>query len=747
MKKLAVILSVICATSLSAQNTAYDSAYFAWERGQYITALDGMLRVLRSPDANVYHERIALLTGELFKTTELSPDGRNVRWSPDGRYGLYETGTGANRVTHVLERRTAGFEKVRDIPGYGAIFSVDGTRIVALQPVETPEIRDARTQLSGLTGAAAAQLRQRIATMESRAANVINVDLAGRTIVVDSATTISKQLFAAAPSRDIYALAQGEGDTVPQVYLITQKPIRITDDAYRKSDIILTSKGFIYVVPQRGFGIVEAGSATRLVEGISPSVSEDGSKLTFIARRGTEYLLQVTDLNTGTTTTLRSSTSQLANPALPPDGRRVTYQIMPREDWEIFVVDADGQNDRRLSREIQHDQFPRFVDNNTVLAVKGEGRHRRSYLYDVNTGEVMRLFHNNTVRTVAPEYMWSVSPDGKSVLIQSDRDGNTISPERGVYLVDLTTKVSRDELIERLTRMRAGEVALRDNAQKLFAANRAKVAAVTNDISTDRIYHYARDLFAFESKHITQPGNLPAIQYLEKTLRSFGYEPELQWFEPRAGIRTANVVATLKGTTNPELIYIIGSHFDSRAEGPGADDNTSGTTALLEAARVLANRPQAGTIKFAFFTGEEAGLLGSREFVRRAVANKDKVVAALNNDMVGWKNDQRLDNTIRYSNDGIRDLQHAAAMLFSNLITYDSRYYQSTDAHAFWDGWGDIIGGIGSYPILGNPHYHQPHDVLETIDNQLVAEVSKTTTATIMWLANSKTLPTPARGQ
>src|SRR5690606_30645534 len=100
-------------------------------------------------------------------------------------------------------------------------------------------------------------------------------------------------------------------------------------------------------------------------------------------------------------------------------------------------------------------------------------------------------------------------------------------------------------------------------------------------------------------------------------------------------------------------------------------------------------------------------------------------------------NDNRLDNTIRYSNDGIRDVQHAAAFLCTNLITYDAKYYRSTDAAAYYEAYGDIVGGIGSYPILGNPHYHQSHDVLETINQQLVAEVSKTTAATLMMLASS----------
>jgi Zn-dependent M28 family amino/carboxypeptidase len=157
---------------------------------------------------------------------------------------------------------------------------------------------------------------------------------------------------------------------------------------------------------------------------------------------------------------------------------------------------------------------------------------------------------------------------------------------------------------------------------------------------------------------------------------------------------------------------------------------------LLETARVLAKTPMPATIVFAAFTGEEAGLLGSREFVRQAQQKKTRIAGALNNDMIGWANDHRLDNTIRYSNAGIRDLQHAAAFLFSRLITYDSRYFRSTDAAAYYEAYGDIVGGIGSYPVLGNPYYHQPADLLETVNHQLVAETAKATVASIMRLAS-----------
>jgi hypothetical protein len=113
------------------------------------------------------------------------------------------------------------------------------------------------------------------------------------------------------------------------------------------------------------------------------------------------------------------------------------------------------------------------------------------------------------------------------------------------------------------------------------------------------------------------------------------------------------------------------------------------------------------------------------------------LVGALNNDMIGWCNDNRLDDTIRYSNAGIRDVQHAAAISFSDLITYDALYYKSTDAAAYYDAYGDIVGGIGSYPVLGSPYYHQPTDLLQTVNHQLVTEVTRTTVASLMLLASS----------
>ena len=85
----------------------------------------------------------------------------------------------------------------------------------------------------------------------------------------------------------------------------------------------------------------------------------------------------------------------------------------------------------------------------------------------------------------------------------------------------------------------------------------------------------------------------------------------------------------------------------------------------------------------------------------------------------------------------------AARALGSENVTgvlMPSRYTSeesNTDAHALYDAWGDVIGGFGSYPVLGNPHYHQPHDVLETIDQTLVTETTRANVASVMLLASS----------
>ncbi len=233
------------------------------------------------------------------------------------------------------------------------------------------------------------------------------------------------------------------------------------------------------------------------------------------------------------------------------------------------------------------------------------------------------------------------------------------------------------------------------------------------------------------------------IAYLADELRAMGWEPEVQWFEPTPGVRTANVIVTMRGTVNPDALVVVSSHLDSVNEGPGADDNGAGSTSLLEFARVLRGRPLASSIALAWVTGEEGGAYGSREYVRRARAAGTRIIADINNDTFAWTRIGRIESTVRYSNPTFKDIQHGAARLFTELVTHDARMFQSSDGRSFFDVYGDIVGGYGSYPILASPHYHQSHDAVETISPKVLAEVARATTATLMLIASS---PAPVLG-
>lgn len=768
---VALAVPVAAQTPPMPEYPALREAYLAWDRGDYPAALRGYLEVLNGPDGARHLEEIALLTGELYRVTELAPDGAEVRTGPAGRLGLFEVTTERGTATRVVDLESASV--VESLDGTGATVSPEGS-VAYFRTESSSELQAALEEAARLRAQRDYQgyfaARARAAWLEIQARTVLVRRPDGSETALELGPGVHPVTMTFAPgSEDLFLLtAEGADPGRLEVRRSRDGTVeRLEAGAGPKAELMPVPGGryLIYSVlagasasvtnrsrfaPSAvGVAIVDLmdGGVFRIDGVEQPTLSADGSTLAFLRIGEGESRVETVSLNAATladpTAEVRPrvaarSDRPLASPALSPDGRRVAFQIQDVHDWEIWVAPATGGSDPdRVTREIQHDLYPRWLDHGRILAVKGEGRHRRSYVYDLATGVRTKLFHNNTVRTIAPEYEWAPSPDGRRLLVVSERDGDTVSPERGVYLLDMTEKVTVAEVRDRLEENLAAEVDLRRRGEAAFRPIAADVTAVVGRMSVGRVYQYARDLYRFGSKHITMPGNDLAIEYLTETLRSWGYEPELQWFEPQPGLRTANIVVRIPGTENPELVHVVSSHFDSTQRGPGADDDSSGTTALLEVARVLKGRPRAATIELAFFTGEEAGLLGSREYVRRAVEGGKRIVGALNNDMVGWANNHRLDNTIRYSNPGIRDIQHAAAIQFSDLITYDALYYKSTDAAAYYEEYGDIVGGIGSYPVLGNPHYHQYTDRLETIDHDLVLAVGRTTAATVMLLASS----------
>ena len=109
------------------------------------------------------------------------------------------------------------------------------------------------------------------------------------------------------------------------------------------------------------------------------------------------------------------------------------------------------------------------------------------------------------------------------------------------------------------------------------------------------------------------------------------------------GAHLVNILAVLPGTKYPDRRYYVVGHYDSmpgdvmdpNADAPGANDDGSGTSAVMEIARVMAARPQESTIVFLCTVGEEQGLIGAKYHAEQAAADKLDIRAVLSNDIVG----------------------------------------------------------------------------------------------------------------
>ena len=134
----------------------------------------------------------------------------------------------------------------------------------------------------------------------------------------------------------------------------------------------------------------------------------------------------------------------------------------------------------------------------------------------------------------------------------------------------------------------------------------------------------------------------------------------------KSDIDLGNVVATLKGTdANDNRIFIISGHLDSRRtdvmngtdDAPGANDDGSGSAAVLECARVMSKHSFSATIIFVTVSGEEQGLLGSTYMARKARVQNWNIGAVLNNDIMGSNNSSEtniIDNTrVRVFSEGL----------------------------------------------------------------------------------------------
>ena len=259
---------------------------------------------------------------------------------------------------------------------------------------------------------------------------------------------------------------------------------------------------------------------------------------------------------------------------------------------------------------------------------------------------------------------------------------------------------------------------------------------ITVEESRKTLSYLASD--EMEGRKPGNPGNFIAVSFIKKEFESYGLETHLQkftyTFRWRVGlirwrtveIETMNVIGVLKGTSDKHVV--IGAHMDHLGlDGDGdayngADDNASGTTAVLELAEAFGKsdtKPK-DTIVFIAFNAEELGLLGSKHYVSDPLLPLDDCKLMINLDMVG-----RLRGTTVTAQGG--NLSRSVTQLVDKL---DDNYpfdvnitvpgNRSDHAPFNWNGVPVLFFHTGTHP-----QYHRTTDDSDLINYEGLVNIAK----------------------
>jgi Zn-dependent M28 family amino/carboxypeptidase len=253
---------------------------------------------------------------------------------------------------------------------------------------------------------------------------------------------------------------------------------------------------------------------------------------------------------------------------------------------------------------------------------------------------------------------------------------------------------------------------------------------------------------------IFRPQNLKAAEdYVAREFESLGYPVRRQAFICER-VEVANVIV---GHPDPRGYYLLGAHYDTVAETPGADDNASGVAVLLEVARLTRGAPTPKPWAFVGFTTEEPPVyftpyMGSRVYAKEARKNRENLLGMLCLESVGYfvqePNSQQIPLALKflgYSTTGNylglvanwhsrpllqkleKALQAGSSLPVSSLaVPLGGSFIPETrlsDHANFWDeGYQAVM--LTDTAFLRNPNYHTPSDTIDTLNLDAMVDLT-----------------------
>ena len=282
----------------------------------------------------------------------------------------------------------------------------------------------------------------------------------------------------------------------------------------------------------------------------------------------------------------------------------------------------------------------------------------------------------------------------------------------------------------------------------------ASVTAMLDAVSVDSMLTYVEEMSGevpvdvgngpelIVSRHSDNAGNALAALYYQQKLSSWGYSPTIQGFSAGSG---ENILVEIPGLVHPGRKVILCGHYDAIPGGiaaaPAADDDGSGTAAVLEAARVLAGLQFENTIVLALWDEEEQGKLGSIHYAGVAAANDDTIVGVVNMDAIAYDGNgdglMRIHTKAVANSIAIKDtalLVNTAYGLGAN-IAINNPGAQYSDHASFWaESFGAILV-IEDFDNDPNPYYHTPNDRVQYLDVPYYEQLAKLSMGTLAHLA------------
>ena len=230
-----------------------------------------------------------------------------------------------------------------------------------------------------------------------------------------------------------------------------------------------------------------------------------------------------------------------------------------------------------------------------------------------------------------------------------------------------------------------------------------------------------------------------------------GLQQRLSRFEDIPRKETWNAVAILRGSVTPNEVVLLTAHLDHLGIGPavngdtiynGADDDASGTAAVLTLAHLLANGPRPKrTVVFALFGSEEMGGFGNRAFLQRPPVPLSSIVASLEFEMIGRPDPAVPRGTLwmtgyERSNLGPELAKHGARLVKDPHPK--EHFFQRSDNYALARQ-GIVAQTVSSFGL--HKDYHQPSDELKTIDFTHMTNAIASMVEPIRWLTDTSWKP------